>query len=118
MHRGEFVANRFALSNPAVKAVLDIVDKAQRNGSVQNLTKDDLNAVTIPASAPSVRYLETFNQVAANASQDNGELIDLLKLLKERFDKPIVAETYATGKGGTMEAERLANKMINNASRR
>lgn len=118
VHRGEFVANRFALSNPAVKAVLDIVDKAQRNGSVQNLTKDDLNAVTIPASAPSVRYLETFNQVAANDSQDNGELIDLLKLLKERFDKPIVAETYATGKGGTMEAERLANKMINNASRR
>lgn len=118
VHRGEFVANRFALSNPAVKAVLDIVDKAQRNGSVQNLTKDDLNAVTIPASAPSVRYLETFNQVAANASQDNGELIDLLKLLKERFDKPIVAETYATGKGGTMEAEKLANKMINNASRR
>lgn len=119
VHRGEFVANRFALANPAIKSVLDLIDGAQRSGSVQNLSSEEISAAaggrTSSPSAPSATSTPT--NVVVN-SPENTELIELLQTLKERFDKPIVAETYATGKGGTMEAERLVNQMENNASRR
>lgn len=38
--------------------------------------------------------------------------------VKERFKNPIVAETYATGRRGTIEAEKLVDKMNMNASRK
>lgn len=41
-----------------------------------------------------------------------------MQTVKERFDSPIVAETYATGKRGTIAAEKLVNKMESNASRK
>lgn len=119
VHRGEFVANRFALANPAIKSVLDLVDSAQRSGSVQNLSSEEISAAaggrTSSPSAPSVTSAQP--NIIVN-SPENADLVELLQTLKERFDKPIVAETYATGKGGTMEAERLVNQMENNASRR
>lgn len=119
VHRGEFVANRFALANPAIKSVLDLIDGAQRSGSVQNLSSEEISAAaggrTQSPSAPSAESTPT--NVIVN-SPENTDLIELLQTLKERFDKPIVAETYATGKGGTMEAERLVTQMENNASRR
>ena len=45
VHSNEFVANRFATGNPHVLPVLNLIDEAQRTGSVSRLTSDDIAAV-------------------------------------------------------------------------
>ena len=111
VHKNEFVANRFALSNPAVRSVLDVIDQAQRSGSVANLTSDDLQSV----GASSASSNDAALALVASAVKD---CTDMLAVVKARFDEPIVAETYAAGKGGTIEAERKVQTMLRNANRR
>ena len=122
VHKGEFVANRFAVANPAVKNILDVIDAAQRSGTVQNLTRDDIRSVgysnggytSTPTSSPS-------GNAAAQSNLDIKDLLidcnNMLQSVKERFEKPIIARTYASGKYGTMEAEELIDKMNKNAAR-
>ena len=43
VHEGEFVANHQAVNNPAVRPMLDFIDKAQRNNTVGSLTADDIS---------------------------------------------------------------------------
>lgn len=124
VHKGEFVANRHALANPAVKAVLDVVDNAQRRGTVANLTGDDIRAVATPyhsdgyTQKPSVAAVPTRGDGGGEMKALMKQCIETMETVKERFDKPIVAETYATGRGGTMTAQELVEKMKDNASRK
>lgn len=125
VHSNEFVANRFATANPNVLPVLRLIDEAQRSGSVSRLSADDVAAV-VPSSrmfAPSAHGRQPSN--SATASPDNAALMAVLSrvvrslnTIDDRFSVPIVAETYATGKHGTIEAERLVNKMKSNVSRK
>jgi hypothetical protein len=48
VHTNEFVANRYATQNPTVRPVLDMIDYAQRNGSISTLN--------LPAMIKSVGY--------------------------------------------------------------
>lgn len=122
VHKGEFVANRFAVANPAVKNILDVIDAAQRSGTVQNLTRDDIRSVgysnggyTSPLSpSPSGSTTQQDNQDMKNLLRD---CTDMMQSIRDRFKKPLVARTYASGKYGTMEAEEFVNKMQQNASR-
>lgn len=126
VHKGEFVANRFALANPAVKAVLDVVDDAQRKGTVANLTAEDIRAVATPyrsgGYAPPLAASSGFPSESGAEGREVAALmrqcISTMATVKERFDEPIIAETYATGRGGTMTAQELVAKMKNNASRK
>jgi len=43
VHEGEFVANHQAVNNPAVRPMLDFLDKAQKNNTVGSLTADDIS---------------------------------------------------------------------------
>lgn len=125
VHSNEFVANRFATANPNVLPVLRLIDEAQRSGSVSRLSADDVAAV-VPSSrmfAPSAHGRQPSN--SATASPDNAALMAVLSrvvrslnTIDDRFSVPIVAETYAMGKHGTIEAERLVNKMKSNVSRK
>lgn len=125
VHSNEFVANRFATANPNVLPVLRLIDEAQRSGSVSRLSADDVAAVVpsnrVFASSATARQPST----VATSSPDNAALMAVLSrvvrslnTIDDRFSAPIVAETYATGKHGTMEAERLVNKMKSNVSRK
>lgn len=118
VHRGEFVANRFALANPAIKSVLDLIDGAQRSGSVQNLTTEDISAAaggrTSSPSAPSAA--STPQNIIVN-SPDNADLIELLQSLKQRLEEPIEAYTYIEGRGGINQAQSRAKQLKNNAIR-
>ena len=123
VHRGEFVANRFAVANPDVKNILDIIDRAQRNGTVQNLTKDDIRSVGF-AHGGYASHMPSSYRPASRPSREDSELAavvrectDTMQSVRSRFDKPIIARTYATGKYGTIEAENLVDKMNKNASR-
>lgn len=115
VHKNEFVANRFAVANPNVRSVLDVIDAAQKTGNVGNLTSSDLVGVSSPSASSG----------APGSNTSNAELVAMLAActnamvqVRRRFDEPIVAETYATGRGGTIEAQRLIDKMTSNASRK
>ena len=114
VHAGEFVANRFAVANPAVRPLLDLIDNAQRTGNIRTLTADDVAAVATPVAArhtASKRQDDGTRQLIASTAQ-------AINQLNERLSQPIIAHTYATGKFGTIEAEQLAEKMMNNSRRR
>lgn len=115
VHRGEFVANRFAVANPAVRSVLDLIDAAQRSGSVANLTADDLRSVSLTTQRQTNSDVSdaTLLSIVSVVS----ECTKMLASVKSRFDQPIVAETYATGRGGTLEAQKKVAQMNKNASR-
>lgn len=110
VHKDEFVANHKSLANPAVRSVLDVIDSAQKAGTVASLTPADLQAVS--------GYNGSY---AASGSNDMAALISActatMARVKERFDAPIVAETYATGRGGVNEAQDLVSRMNKNTSR-
>lgn len=107
VHAGEFVATQEAVNNPAVKPVLDAIDIAQRNGTVANLTSNDISAINGNNSASS-------SETNALISQ----CIKVMEQVKVRFEEPIIAETYVSGKGGIKKADELYNRMINNATKR
>lgn len=134
VHSNEFVANRFATANPNVLPVLNLIDEAQRSGSVSRLSPDDIAAV-IPTTqrqfasgAMASGGRSSAGGVAQGAMQAAPQdaaltavlsrVVRSLNMLDRRFSTPIIAETYATGKHGTIAAERLVNKMKSNVSRK
>ena len=131
VHSNEFVANRFATANPAVRPVLNLINEAQRSGSVSRLSADDIAAV-VPttryqpstSSHGSGRLREAQQGLSPESLQSSAltsilsRVVRTLTSIDRRFSSPIVAETYATGKHGTIEAERLVNKMKSNVSRK
>ena len=119
VHAGEFVANRYAVSNPSVRPVLDLIDRAQKNNTIGSLTAKDVSAVL---SGVSSTTNNTYYQQAAPA--DNGmsavmlEAVKVMGALNKRLNEPIYTYTKATGKMGINEAQDLVTRMKNNASRR
>lgn len=131
VHSNEFVANRFATANPAVRPILNLINEAQRTGSVSRLSADDIAAVVPTTQYPSrsphgVGRLREAQQGLPSSEPLQStalttvlaRIVRSLNTIDRRFSSPIVAETYATGKHGTMEAERLVNKMKSNVSRK
>lgn len=125
VHSNEFVANRFATANPNVLPVLNLINEAQRSGSVSRLSSEDIAAVVPGSSQFAPRRAVAGPKVAtATTTPDTSAITTVLSRvvhslnnIDKRFSTPIVAETYATGKHGTIEAERLVNKMKSNVSR-
>lgn len=119
VHAGEFVANRYAVQNPTVRPVLDLIDQAQRNNTIGSLTAKDVSAVL---SGVASTTNNTYYQQSVPA--DNGMSVILLKAVKvidslnKRLDEPIYTYTRATGKMGVNEAQDLVARMKNNVSRR
>lgn len=119
VHASEFVANRYAVSNPSVRPVLDLIDRAQKNNTIGSLTAKDVSAVL---SGVSSTTNNTYYQQAAPA--DNGmsaimlEAVKVMGSLNKRLNEPIYTYTKATGKMGINEAQDLVIRMKNNASRR
>ena len=122
VHKGEFVANRHALANPAVKAVLDVVDNAQRRGTVANLTAEDIRAV---ASGPG-SDINNGQTVLAKAADDkvSRELLSLLRqnietvvAAKDAYEKPSPSYCWLEGDGGINEKQKLLSKIKKNAKR-
>lgn len=125
VHSNEFVSNRFAVANPMLRPVFDLIDYAQKSNSVANLTGEDVAAVLPPSGRTrTASTSNSSNQAQNTGNSDNSALMGMIyectqtmRTVKQRFDKPILSETYATGKRGTMEAEKLVERMESNVSR-
>ena len=122
VHSNEFVANRFAVANPAVRPVLDLIDAAQRSGTIANLTGGDIAAVAgsrqmtaaqapvvvTPASQPNDREL----------MQTVRDLRHVISRLVERLDEPIEAYGVISGRHGWRQKLDEYDRLLNNKSRK
>lgn len=111
VHGNEFVANARAVRNPAIRPMLDFIDTAQRNNYISSITSTDVAraAGAVPATTTVINNntdSETLAQVVAVVAK-----------LSKQLDQPIVAQTFVTGKGGSLEANKLYDKMISNATK-
>ena len=123
MHSNEFVANRFAVANPHIRPVLDLIDHAQRTNSIGNLTGDDIAAVAGTSGFPSpvpVSMPRAAQPTVSPAIPDMAlvRMMAVVDKLSKKLDDPIYAYTTATGKMGVNEAQRLAEKMNHNSRRK
>lgn len=76
VHSGEFVANRFAVSNPHIRPALDLIDAAQRSNRVGSLTAEDVTASLRTRVSPDVvRAVVSEGPRAAASSADRGEAL-------------------------------------------
>lgn len=119
VHAGEFVANRYAVQNPIVRPVLDLIDQAQKNNTIGSLTAGDVAQVISPSI--NVKSSNPENII----SPDNDPrmtymlqyMLVAIKKLNKKLEEPIFTYTKATGKMGVNEAQKLVEKMNQNASR-
>ncbi|MDD2245362.1 MAG: hypothetical protein PHR13_12240, partial [Dysgonamonadaceae bacterium] len=127
VHKGEFVGNRFAVANPSVRKVFNVVDQAQRTNTIGSLTERDfqtaLNYSEFSQRRSFKEALSNF-QPATNNAGSLSELTNILnrsaeinEKLYKKLEDPIVSETYIEGKGGIKRASDLYNRMKRNISR-
>ena len=124
VHSGEFVSNRFAVRNQHIRPVLDLIDQAQRAGTVGNLTGDDIAAViSARPSAPSPVRADTRAYNQGNNSIDPQMtavlmgLVDVTKRLNKRLNEPFVTYNTVAGKHGIKQAMDEYDKLNYNKSR-
>jgi TP901 family phage tail tape measure protein len=118
VHAGEFVANRYAVQNPAIRPVLDLIDQAQRNNTIGSLTAKDVSAVLSPTNRMTTN---NYYQTAESSSQESRTVMlqnmKCMEKLLKRLNEPIFTYTKATGKMGVNEAQQLVEKMKKNVTR-
>lgn len=120
VHAGEFVANRYAVQNPVVRPVLDLIDQAQKNNTIGSLTAGDVAQVISPSinlttSGPDTDVPQNDDPRMAYMLQ---YMLIAIKKLNKKLDEPIFTYTKASGKMGVNEAQKLVEKMNQNASRK
>jgi hypothetical protein len=117
VHSNEFVANRFAVSNPQVRPVLDLINMAQRQNTVSSLTAADISRV-LPTqqgtSQASVNVVQTTDPELVSVL---AECRKTISEMKKKLDEPIFAYTRVSGKYGINEAQQLNKTLKSNASR-
>lgn len=118
VHTGEFVTNRYAVQNPAIRPVLDLIDQAQRNNTIGSLTAKDVSAVLSPTNRMTTN---NYYQTAESSSQESTAVMlqnmKCMEKLLKRLNEPIFTYTKATGKMGVNEAQQLVEKMKKNVTR-
>ena len=110
----EFVASAAAVRNPTIRPVLDIIDVATRNGSVDTINLPAVIGATLPGRA-SGGYLGSTPTTAAfgypdlSLGQLDGVLqrnAEVMQKMLDRLDRPIAAYTRKYGPGGLFDAIR------------
>ena len=122
VHSNEFVANRFAVANPAVRPLLDLLDQAQRSGTIAHLSEKDIAAVyghSLPIQSTVVPIPS-----GGDGASIPPELLRVLVRLdrtmssaEEAYKQPSPAYCYLNGDGGVKKMQELDEKIVNNAKR-
>lgn len=125
----EFVANADAVANPSVRPILDVIDTAQRNGTISTLQLENIlpRARDLRASIPGRQAGGSISDNANSAHHqpildENGELKQLVRKnteviqgLKDEIRKGIKAEVALLGKDGFYEKDQEYRNIQNGA---
>ena len=130
VHSNEFVANRYATGNREIAPALRLIDRAQRNNTVQNLTAADVSASLRTSTSPDVvaAVNSTGQQAAAAQVQaaDNtaamaataaavDKTAEAIDRLNRQLDEGITAVASITGRNGIDEQQKKYNRLLANA---
>ena len=123
VHSNEFVANRYAVANPAVRPVLDLINNAQRAGSISNLSREDIAAVVGTSGNASSGAATQIVQVDSGHSDEDmkrtmAAVISVISRLNDRLDEPIEAVGVISGRNGWKKKLDDYDKLLNNKSRK
>ena len=114
VHSNEFVANRFAVANPSVRPVLDLINQAQRNNTISTLSAADISRVLPGAGATQTVVVQNDSPELMRLMKENASV---MLALKERMDIPTLSYVRASGDMSVEEAQKLLAKMKSNVSR-
>src|SRR5690606_24855994 len=120
----EFVANAQAVANPSIKPLLDVIDIAQRNGSISTL---NLENVLLNQTKMQMRGFErggtldsTSRQASASNPYQDKETKELLRKvevtlrsLNNNIKNGITAEVALLGKNGFIEKQKELTNLEN-----
>ena len=95
VHSDEFIANRFAVKNPNVRKVLNVIDKAQKNNTIASLRSEDISS----AINPGIATVAAMEKISSNPTNSK-EMIAVNKKLQETLDKGIMAFVTIEGPNG------------------
>lgn len=129
VHSNEFVANRYAVGNPEILPALQLIDRAQKANTVQNLTAADVSASLRTTTSPDVvsavnsqSAVATMQQESANnniALMETAKAVQqtasAVERLNEQLDNGITAIASISGRNGIDEQTKKYNRLINNA---
>ena len=127
MHAGEWVASQELLANPQARAIVNMLDYAQRTNTIGSIKSDDVSrSITAPMAIASLQT-PLAGAVASLATRqpqvnDNGKGIDLtelasvLSMLNERLNEPFVTVNTITGDTGIKKAQDEYEKLMKNKS--
>lgn len=131
-HANEFIGNADSVRNPSVRKIYDVIDYAQRNGTISNINLPAIISASFPGRE-SGGYtgldddLNTLSDAKTKAWMAPGvyyavigdvlkEVALVVKDLKTRLDSPIEASVALRGSKGLYEAMDEDNQLKNNAS--
>ena len=111
VYEGEFVANHLAVQNPAVRPVLDLIDSAQRSGTISTLTPLDVSrAVAAPAytsatartlaAQPAAAPAVTVQAPPAVVVREDSRTAEALQRLNDALEEGIRASVSIDGRDG------------------
>ena len=109
VHAGEWVASQKLLASPVARPLINALDYAQRTNTIGSLRGSDVSrSITAPATIANMQP-----QVII---QENAELRETIKQLKERLDEPFVTVNTVTDDLGIKQAQDSYQRLMNNKS--
>ncbi|HWK58101.1 MAG TPA: phage tail tape measure protein [Parapedobacter sp.] len=124
----EFVASKQAVDNPSVKPVLDVIDTAQRNGTISTLNLENIMGQTISRRLDGFArggYMDRISRRVAPPKKATNESkledlltenVDAVRKLNKNLEKPITANVSLLGKSGFYEKDAEYREIQNSAN--
>lgn len=124
VHAGEWVASQELLANPQARAIVNMLDYAQRTNTIGSIRQEDVSRyVTTPMAIAS---LQTPSAISVEKSstekhpstqvEDKERLLEAIERLNSRLDEPFVTVNTITGDTGIKKAQDEYEKLMKNKS--
>ena len=109
VHAGEWVASQKLLASHVARPLIEALDYAQRTNTIGSLRGSDVSRSIIAPAAIA-------NMQPQIIVQENAELRETIKRLKDRLDEPFVTVNTVTGDLGIKQAQDSYQRLMNNKS--
>ncbi|MBQ9585965.1 MAG: hypothetical protein IJR20_08225 [Muribaculaceae bacterium] len=110
VHAGEWVASQKLLASPVARPLIEALDYVQRTNTIGSLRQTDVSRTI---TAPAVLAQSSTPTVIV---QENKELRDTIRELKDRLNEPFVTINTVTGDHGIKQAQDDYQRLMNNKS--
>lgn len=120
VHKGEYVLPQEAVNNPALAPLIEAVEVARQQGTLGRLTLSSAPRVAALPSRTTAHGMSSSRYSGAGSRGGDDvlqEVATAVRVLKERLDKPIEAQTHLLGDGGINQVQDKYARMMSNAKR-